>query len=821
MQTLFCQVILPLHLPSSYTYRIPLELYDKIQVGVRVAVQFGKRKIYSGIVTEIHDRVPAVSSVKYILEIIDSEPVITEKTLSFYDWIASYYMCYIGDVVTVAMPALMRLRSESKIIVSPEFTAEIDKLTEKQLEILKIVDEKVNISIDELSSRFSEKGILPEITKMVNDKVLAIDEQLEEKFRPKLQDYIVISEEYDSAEKKAELIQSLSSKKNTESQLQTFLLFLSESQGKGIVEKSVFQEKCNKNSLQTLIKKQVFEIKQLVHSRLKERQSCFETSDITLSIAQQTAFESILKSWETNDVTLLHGVTSSGKTEIYIKLIERVISQGRQVLYILPEIALSIQLLSRLEKYFGDKIGIYHSRFSKEERVEIWNKVKETDKEKSYRIIIGSRTSVFLPFNDLGLIIVDEEHDNGFKQREPAPRYNARDAAIYLSTLHKSKVVLGSATPSLETFFNTQTEKYAYVPLTERYLNTPMPEIQIANMKEEYINRTNYSIFSSSLFNNISQALNNHKQVILFKNLRGYASNIRCEVCGWVAKCPNCDVSLTYHKQINSLNCHYCGLNIPLVNECPVCHSHSLIQTGNGSERIEEETQNLFPNARVKRMDLDTTRKKNDYMEIMQEFEKGNIDILCGTQIITKGLDFSNVGLVGVIDADAMLYYPDFRAYEKSFDLLIQVAGRAGRLGTKGKVVIQTFNPFHQIFKEVLNYDYASMYKNQIVERKIFSYPPFVYITKIIFQSSDKENLDTLCSQYSEQIRKVFGQRILGPEYPPIYRVKGMYQKQFILKLEKNISYSQAKKAIMQLNEKILSKQEFKKARVIVDVDPL
>jgi primosomal protein N' (replication factor Y) len=565
----------------------------------------------------------------------------------------------------------------------------------------------------------------------------------------------------------------------------------------------------------------VFEIKQLVHSRLKERQSCFETSDITLSIAQQIAFDSILKSWKTDDVTLLHGVTSSGKTEIYIKLIERVISQGRQVLYILPEIALSIQLLSRLEKYFGDKIGIYHSRFSKEERVEIWNKVKETDKEKSYRIIIGSRTSVFLPFNDLGLIIVDEEHDNGFKQREPAPRYNARDAAIYLSTLHKSKVVLGSATPSLETFFNTQTEKYAYVPLTERYLNTPMPEIQIANMKEEYINRTNYSIFSSLLFNNISQALNNHKQVILFKNLRGYASNIRCEVCGWVAKCPNCDVSLTYHKQINSLNCHYCGLNIPLVNECPACHSHSLIQTGNGSERIEEETQNLFPSARVKRMDLDTTRKKNDYMEIMQEFEKGNIDILCGTQIITKGLDFSNVGLVGVIDADAMLYYPDFRAYEKSFDLLIQVAGRAGRLGTKGKVVIQTFNPFHQIFKEVLNYDYASMYKNQIVERKIFSYPPFVYITKIIFQSSDKENLDTLCSQYSEQIRKIFGQRILGPEYPPIYRVKGMYQKQFILKLEKNISYSQAKKAIMQLNEEILSKQEFKKARVIVDVDPL
>ncbi len=821
MQTLFCQVLLPLHLPSGFTYRIPLELYDKIKVGVRVAVQFGKKKIYSGIVSEIHDRVPSVSSVKYILEIIDSEPIISEKTLSFYDWIASYYMCYIGDVITAAMPALLRLRSESKLVVSDEFTADIDKLTPRQLEILKIVDEKVNISIDELSSRFTEKGILPEITKMVNNKILAIDEQLEEKFKPKLQPYIVLSADYNSAEKKAELIQTLSSKKNTENQLQTFLLFLSESQGRGIVEKSSFQEKCHKGSLQTLIKKQVFEIKYLVHSRLKETQSLFDTKDITLSFSQQRAFDAILNLCQTKDVTLLHGVTGSGKTEIYIKLIEKTIQSGKQVLYLLPEIALSIQLLSRLEKYFGDKIGIYHSRFSKEERVEIWNKVKQTDKEKRYQIIIGSRASIFLPFTELGLIIVDEEHDNGFKQREPSPRYNARDAAIYLATLHNSKVILGSATPSLETYFNTQIEKYGYVSLNERYLNTPMPEIQIANMKEEYINKRNYSIFSSLLYDKISQTLNNHQQVILFKNQRGYASNIRCDVCGWVAKCPNCDVSLTYHKHLQTLNCHYCGLNLPLYNECPECHSHSLIQSGNGSEKIEEETLRFFPNARVKRMDLDTTRKKNDYLEIIQDFEKGNIDILCGTQIITKGLDFSNVGLVGVIDADSLLYYPDFRAYEKTFDLLTQVAGRAGRLKEKGNVIIQSFNPNHQIFKEVLNYNYASMYKNQIIERKVFSYPPFVYLTKILFQSKDKEILDTLCGEYSQEIRKIFGQRILGPEYPPIYRIKGMFQKQFILKLEKNISYSQAKKLIMQLNEEILSKREYKQARVIVDVDPL
>ncbi len=820
MQTLFCEVLLPLHLPRGFTYRIPLELYDKIKVGVRVAVQFGAKKIYSGIVSEIHERVPSVTSVKYVLEIIDSEPIISEKTLAFYDWVASYYMCYIGDVITAAMPALLRLRSESKLIVSDEFTAEIDSLTPRQLEILKIVDEKVNISIDELKSRVSEKGILPEITKMVNEKILAIDEQLEEKYKPKLQPYIVLSSEYETAEKKAELIQSLSSKKTTESQLQTFLLFLSESQGRNVVEKSAFLEKCNKNTLQTLIKKNVFEVKYLVHSRLSERASCFDTSDIKLSSLQQKAFDSIVNSWQTNDVTLLHGVTGSGKTEIYIKLIERTIREGKQVLYLLPEIALSIQLLSRLEKYFGDKIGIYHSRFSKEERVEIWNRVKENDKEKRYQIIIGSRTAVFLPFSELGLIIVDEEHDNGFKQREPAPRYNARDAAIYLATLHKSKVLLGSATPSLETFFNTQIEKYGYVALKERFLNTPMPEIEIANMKEEYINKKNYSIFSSLLYGKISQALENHKQVILFKNLRGYASNVRCEVCGWVAKCPNCDVSLTYHKHLNSLNCHYCGLTLPILNECPACHSHSLVQTGNGSEKIEEETLRFFPNARVKRMDLDTTRKKNDYMEIIQEFEKGNIDILCGTQIITKGLDFSNVGLVGVIDADSLLYYPDFRAYEKTFDLLTQVAGRAGRLREKGNVVIQSFNPNHQIFKEVLNYDYASMYKNQIVERKIFSYPPFVYLTKILFQSKDKEILDSLCAEYANEIRKIFAQRILGPEYPPIFKVKGMFQKQFILKLEKTISYSQAKKMIMQLNEEILSKKEYKNVRAIIDVDP-
>ncbi len=819
MQTLFCQVLLPLHLPSGFTYRIPLELYDKVKVGVRVAVQFGKKKIYSGIVAQIHDRVPEVSSVKYILEIIDSSPIINEKTLSFYDWIASYYMCYVGDVISAGMPALLRLRSESKLVVSEEFSAEVDKLTSRQLEILNIVDEKVSISIDEISNRFSEKGILPEITKMVNEKILAIDEQLEEKYKPKLNPYIVLSSEYDTPEKKAELIQSLSSKKNSENQLQTFLLFLSESQGKAVVEKSSFQEKCNKSSLQTLLKKQVFEIKYLVHSRLKESESYCDTSDIKFSLAQQTAFDSILKSWERFDVTLLHGVTSSGKTEIYIKLIEKTIREGKQVLYLLPEIALSIQLLSRLEKYFGNKIGIYHSRFSKEERVEIWNKVNETDKEKRYQIIIGSRASLFLPFSELGLIIVDEEHDTGYKQREPAPRYNARDAAIYLATLHKSKVLLGSATPSLETYFNTQIEKYGYVSLNERYLNTPMPRIEIANMKEDYINKRNYSIFSSLLYDRIVQTLNNHKQVIIFKNQRGYASNIRCEVCGWVAKCPNCDVSLTYHKHLNSLNCHYCGLNLPLYSECPECHSHSLVQSGNGSEKIEEEILRFFPNARVKRMDLDTTRKKNDYLEIIQDFEKGNIDILCGTQIITKGLDFSNVGLVGVIDADSLLYYPDFRAYERCFDLLTQVAGRAGRLKEKGAVVIQSFNPNHQIFKEVLNYDYASMYKNQIVERKLFSYPPFVYLTKILFQSKDKDVLDSLCQEYSNEIRKIFAQRILGPEYPPIYRVKGMYQKQFILKLEKTISYTQAKKLIMQLNEEILSKREYKQVRVIVDVD--
>ena len=819
MQTLFCQVLLPLHLPSGFTYRIPLELYDKVKVGVRVAVQFGKKKIYSGIVSQIHDRVPEVSSVKYILEIIDSSPIINEKTLYFYDWIASYYMCYVGDVISAGMPALLRLRSESKLVVSEEFSAEVDKLTSRQLEILNIVDEKVSISIDEISNRFSEKGILPEITQMVNEKILAIDEQLEEKYKPKLNPYIVLSSDYDTPEKKAELIQSLSSKKTSENQLQTFLLFLSESQGKAVVEKSSFQEKCNKSSLQTLLKKQVFEIKYLVHSRLKESESYCDTSDIKLSLAQQTAFDSILKSWERFDVTLLHGVTSSGKTEIYIKLIEKTIREGKQVLYLLPEIALSIQLLSRLEKYFGNKIGIYHSRFSKEERVEIWNKVNETDKEKRYQIIIGSRASLFLPFSELGLIIVDEEHDTGYKQREPAPRYNARDAAIYLATLHKSKVLLGSATPSLETYFNTQIEKYGYVSLNERYLNTPMPRIEIANMKEDYINKRNYSIFSSLLYDRIVQTLNNHKQVIIFKNQRGYASNIRCEVCGWVAKCPNCDVSLTYHKHLNSLNCHYCGLNLPLYSECPECHSHSLVQSGNGSEKIEEEILRFFPNARVKRMDLDTTRKKNDYLEIIQDFEKGNIDILCGTQIITKGLDFSNVGLVGVIDADSLLYYPDFRAYERCFDLLTQVAGRAGRLKEKGAVVIQSFNPNHQIFKEVLNYDYASMYKNQIVERKLFSYPPFVYLTKILFQSKDKDVLDCLCQEYSNEIRKIFAQRILGPEYPPIYRVKGMYQKQFILKLEKTISYTQAKKLIMQLNEEILSKREYKQVRVIVDVD--
>ena len=817
---LFCEVILPLHLPQSYTYRVPEDLKTQIQVGCRVAVQFGKKRLYSGIVTELHNRVPRVMVVKYILELLDFEPIVSKDNLDFWQWIADYYACYIGDVLVAALPSAFRLKSESKILVSPDFSGEADDLSEEEIAILKFVEKKKNTDINSIATAMRNVRILPVVENLIKRQILACDEQLYDRYSPKFEDYLTFGENCSSKEQLKLWIKELESKKASALQLEALMSFVAQKNSDGFVKKADLQNKVSQSSINTLIRKGVLKIEPLAFSRLQEGKSERRVEEINLNSEQQKAFEGIISRWNDNPISLLFGVTGSGKTEVYIKLIDHVVKQGKQVLFLLPEIALSAQLLGRLETYFGNKIGIYHSRFSKDERAEIWNKVKNPEKDKSYRIIIGSRSAIFLPFTDLGLVIVDEEHDAGFKQTEPAPRYNAKDAALYLAHTKGTKVVLGSATPSIETYFNTETGRFNRFELHNRYTQSPLPQVQIVNLKDYMQQGLMYSVFSEPLFEEINRTLAENRQVILFKNLRGFASNLRCEVCGWTARCPNCDVTLTVHKHTGVLNCHYCGYTSPIVNECPECHSHLLRMVGSGSEKIEAEAQKYFPDAKVARLDLDTTRQKSSYTKIIEDFAKGKTNILCGTQLVSKGLDFDKVGLVGVVDADSMLFYPDFRAYERCFDMLTQVAGRSGRGDKVGKVIIQTYNPLHQIFQEVANHNYRNMYNAQIVERKLFRYPPFYHLVKINLQSKDINLLNEFADTYAMKIRGIFGGRILGPEFPAVSKIRNLFIKTIILKLERTVSYAKAKQAIMRLNEEMLASPSGKQMRIITDVDP-
>lgn len=817
---MFCEVILPLHLPRTFTYRIPTDLQGQVKIGCRVAVQFGNKRIYSALVAELHNRVPRVQSVKFILELIDREAVISQENLSFWQWIADYYACYIGDIMLAGLPAAFRLKSETKLLLSPDFTGDTTGFSDKEIRILKFVAAKKNTDVDKIAAHIGDLHILPLITGLMERQVLIADEQLYDRYSPKTEDYLVFGEECRGKEQLQCRIKELESRKNCASQLETLMRFIVAEQKSGIVKRSDFQRENSPSSIQTLIRKGILSIERSTCSRLAGNREIADSEAIILNDEQSEAYNRITQSWNTKNVSLLHGVTGSGKTEVYIKLIARMLEEGKQVLYLLPEIALTAHLINRLEKYFGKKAGVYHSRFSKDERVEIWHKVKSEDMAESYRIIIGSRSSIFLPFSNLGLVIVDEEHDSGFKQTEPAPRYNAKDAALYLAQTAGVKVVLGSATPSVESFFNAQTERFAYAKLTKRYAGYELPEILLADLRQDYKQHSMYSIFSELLYKNIENTLQSGRQVILFRNLRGFASSLRCDVCGWTAKCPNCDVSLTVHKHGDMLNCHYCGETLPVVSACPQCGSRSVRMTGSGSEKLEEEAKKYFPNATVARMDADSIRNKGAYQKIIDDFGNGKTDILCGTQLVSKGFDFANVGLVGIIDADSMLNYPDFRSYERCFSLLTQLAGRAGRSKEKGRVIIQTFNPLHPVFKDVCAYNYEAMYNKQIVERKLFRYPPFYHLLRISLQCRDCKELDSFADTYTEKLRGIFGGRILGPEYPPVSRIRSFYIKNIILKLERKLSYAKAKQAILRLNEEMYASVSKNHIRIITDVDP-
>lgn len=817
--TLFADVILPVPVHREFTYRVPFEMNDYIREGIRVVVPFGKSKFYTAIVTKVHETVPSDYTAKYVEHILDDAPIITGNQYAFWKWIAKYYMAPIGDVLNAALPANFKLASETKIQLHPDFEKGME-LAEKELTLVETLEIREELTLKELSEILGIKNVHPIIKRLIDKGIVITQEELNQKYTPKKESFVCLNPVF-TEEDLNNVLTSLETNKSKASQLDGMLIILKlrlDTNQEYIAKKTLLEHGISASTLTTLEKNGYVLIEKLEVSRLRTLDPS-ETSIKELSEAQETAYRQIIDSFEQHFVTLLFGVTGSGKTEIYVKLIKEQLENGKQVLFLLPEIALTTQLIQRLSVYFGDYIGVYHSKFNQNERVEIWNNVL-ADNPSKFRLIVGARSSVFLPFKNLGLIIVDEEHESSFKQYDPSPRYNARDAALVLARLHNAKVLLGSATPAMETYFNAQTGKYGFVELTTRFGGVQLPEIQCADMRKARIQKSMQSDFSSFLIDEIRQTLNKNKQIILFQNRRGYTPLWMCEICHWTPRCTNCDVSLTYHKQTNSLKCHYCSYVQPPVGTCAACGSHRIKMLGFGTEKIEDDLATIFPAAAIQRLDLDTTRNKHAYENILNDFGDRKIDILIGTQMVSKGLDFKDVALVGILDADLMLNRSDFRAFERSFQLMSQVAGRAGRDHERGKVIIQTGDVDHWVIQKVHQHDYTGFYNSEIIERKNFFYPPFYKIINITLKHKDEQVVNSGAQQLATSLRSVFKERVLGPEFPVVRRIQNQFLKQIKLKIERDAPDSKIKDKISELIDAFYSHAAHKSIRVVIDVDP-
>ena len=824
--TLFVDVILPLPVPGLFTYRVPYELNDQVEKWKRVVVQFGKKKIYTAIVVNVHDSPPQNYAVKYILSVLDKNPVMNGIQFQFWNWIAEYYLCEPGEVMNAAIPSAFKLASESRILIDPGFNGNLDGLNDKEFLIVEALDIQKKLTLTEIENIVARKKVIPLIKGLIEKNIVSVEEELKEKYKPKKETFIKLAAEYKNEERLQSLFNQL--EKRAFRQLEVLMSVISLSNFGQQPEKEVKQSDLTRNQdftigvIKSLVKKGVLETYKKPVSRLDTGDASALPEDIVLNDDQEIAFNQIQQAFKENIPALLHGVTSSGKTELYIKLIKDTLDRGKQVLYLLPEIALTTQIINRLRMYFGNKVGVYHSKYSENERVEIWNNILQGSMSKSnYRIILGPRSALFLPFNDLGLIIVDEEHDYSYKQYDPAPRYNARDAAVYLARLHKADVLLGSATPSIESYYNTKTGKYALIELNFRYGYVQLPEILVADVKKETRQKTMKSHFTSFLLEHITKALNNHEQVILFQNRRGFSLRLECDTCNWMPECKNCDVTLIYHKQINLLKCHYCGYSRKVPERCDSCGSTHIHMRGFGTEKVEDELEIFFPDARIRRMDLDTTRSKHAYQTIINDFEERRIDILVGTQMVTKGLDFDHVSVVGILNADNMIHFPDFRSYERSFQLMAQVSGRAGRKKKRGKVIIQTWNPFHSVIRDVIAHDYKAMYSSQILERRNFKYPPFYRLISIHLKHRDSRLLNEAAREFALLLRESLGKRVLGPEYPLIARIKNLYIKNVLIKLERDENLGGYKKTIIKIINAFKRGSSYKSVRIIIDVDPV
>ena len=817
----YVDVVLPLSLRQFYSYSIPEEIRDEVELGKRVVVQFGKSKLYSAIVIKIHNNKPSAYETKAIEYVLDKEAIVTKQQLDFWLWLSQYYMSSVGEIYRAALPTGLRLESELKIAFNTDFN-NYNVLKPKESELISLLQNTENLSIGELSKLLNKKQILPLVKSLQEKGAVSLSEKIKQNYKPKYETYIKLNAKYNSKEAIALAFEQVSRSQKQENLLLSFLSISTpfSEKPKRISKKLLLKQSESSTAiLSGLIKKDILDTYQEAIARLKPNNITVSEKK-ELSENQTIALEQIKTSFQEKDTVLLHGVTASGKTEVYIHLIEDILAEGKTVLYLLPEIALTSQIIDRLANVFGDKIGIYHSKYNDSERVELWKEMLK-GKDSKYQIILGVRSSIFLPFHNLGLIIVDEEHENTFKQYNPSPRYHARDSAIVLAKQQKAKILLGTATPSIESYYNTQQKRFDLVELNERHLQTKLPEIQIVDLREARKRKQMNSHFSSALLEEIKNTLENKKQIILFQNRRGYSPFVECSECGWVPQCEHCDVSLTYHKFSGELKCHYCGYLIKNPTHCLACGSPAMQTKGFGTEKIEDEIQIFFPENTVARFDLDSTRKKNAAEEIIYKFENGDIDILIGTQMITKGLDFKNVGLVAILNADNLLNYPDFRAEERSFQLLTQVSGRAGRKDGLGKVIIQTSQPEHKIIQQVLKANFKAMFEEQMQERYEFAYPPYVRLLELTLKHKMGNVVNNaahiLCRELREQLPNI---PILGPQPPVINRIQNMYLQNILIKLPKTKSINQYKSLIINRIDALKIQRDYRSIVVQINVDP-
>ena len=817
----FAETLLPLALPGTYTYRIPEGM--NLSIGMRVLVPFGRKKIYTAIVVSQHDREPKGYDVKEILGTLDDKPILRHPQLDFWQWIADYYLCSVGEVYKAALPSGLKVESETTISVNPDFEeSEPGQLSDRERVILDFTAQRGRVQIAEIAKATGFKTVERNVSHLLDMDALHVSERVIDNYRPKTEPCVRLTVARDDEQTLHQYFDQLKRAPKQETLLLAYLDMSHWLQSGDI--KEVSKENLLKRAgvssavLHEAVKRGLFEIYKKEINRFADLGSVLEEPP-TLSDEQQRAYNEIHQSMRQHAITLLHGVTSSGKTSVYMHLIADALRLGKQVLYLVPEIALTTQLTRRLRRVFGDRLLIYHSKFSDNERVDIWKRLLDSNEP---CVVIGVRSSVFLPYSNLGLVIVDEEHDSSYKQQDPAPRYNGRNAALVLAQMHGAKTVLGSATPAIEVYHMALEGRYGLVKLTTRYGDIKMPEVKVINTNEARKRREMSHLFSNELIADCRQALKDGEQVILFQNRRGYSPMVRCKECGSVPKCENCDVSLTFHKHSRSLVCHYCGYTIPLPDLCPACQLPGLEIIGYGTERIEDDIDALFPGEKISRMDLDTTRSKNSYDRIIDEFSNRRTNILVGTQMVTKGLDFDAVSIVGILNADTMINFPDFRSHERAFDMLEQVSGRAGRAHKQGQVIIQTSQPDHDVIKFVQAHDYEGFYQHELADRKQFGYPPFTKVINIYLKHRDDATVGEMAVRYSGLLRQVFGSRVLGPMAPFVARVQSLYIRQITLKMETGASMAKVKSILRDLYEQMLAADaRIKGVRLYYDVDPV